>query len=205
MTVETQLPAGYTTLPAGMLANVVTCLQMLAKPVLRPVHGGGAGFSLTSLPRHDLQTYRARFRQVGAEWLWYSRLAMADEQLSAILSHPDVEALTLLVDGKPSGLLELDCREEGQCELAFFGVTKEAIGTSAGRYLMNEAITRAWARPIARLWVHTSTLDHPAALAFYIRSGFTPYQRMIEIHHDPRLNGLLPRTAAPQVPLIEFS
>jgi N-acetylglutamate synthase-like GNAT family acetyltransferase len=124
---------------------------------------------------------------------------MTDEQLSAFLTHLDVEAFALLVNRKPSGLLELDFREEGQCELAFFGVAREAIGTSAGRYLMNEVITRAWERPIKRLWVHTSTLDHPAALAF------TPYQRMIEIHNDPRLNGLLPRTAAPHVPLIDFS
>lgn len=156
MRVEMQLPTGYTTLPAGMLASIVTCLEMGAKPGLRPVKSGSGSFSLTPLPRHDLEIYRTLFRQVGAEWLWYSRLAMADEQLSTILSHPDVEAFALLMNGKPSGLLELDFREGKQCELAFLGVAREAIGTSAGRYLMNEAITRAWARPITRLWVHTS-------------------------------------------------
>jgi hypothetical protein len=68
---------------------------------------------------------------------------------------------------------------------------------------MNRAIERAWARPIHRFWVHTCTLDHPGALGFYIRSGFRPYARRVEVADDPRLVGLAPRTSAPHVPIIE--
>jgi hypothetical protein len=50
--------------------------------------------------------------------------------------------------------------------------------------------------------VHTCTLDHPAALAFYQRSGFVAYRRQVEIDDDPRLDGTLPADAAPHVPLI---
>jgi hypothetical protein len=50
--------------------------------------------------------------------------------------------------------------------------------------------------------VHTCTLDGPTALNFYIRSGFVPYQRQVETFSDPRLTGLIPRDAAPQIPLI---
>ena len=67
---------------------------------------------------------------------------------------------------------------------------------------MNEALARAWARPISRFWVHTCSFDHPGALAFYQRSGFRPYQVMVEVHQDPRLTGHLPPEASPQVPLI---
>jgi len=59
-----------------------------------------------------------------------------------------------------------------------------------------------WARPIGRFWVHTCTLDHPNALAFYIRSGFEPIERQVEIAEDPRIAGILPREVAPQIPLI---
>jgi GNAT superfamily N-acetyltransferase len=76
------------------------------------------------------------------------------------------------------------------------------IGSGAGRFLMNEAIARAFARPIERLFVHTCTFDHPGAVDFYKRSGFTPYKLAIEIHDDPRLTGALPREAAPHVPLL---
>jgi hypothetical protein len=51
--------------------------------------------------------------------------------------------------------------------------------------------------------VHTCTLDHPAALAFYIRSGFHPYRRAVEVADDPRLLGLAPRDSASWLPLIE--
>jgi GNAT superfamily N-acetyltransferase len=72
-----------------------------------------------------------------------------------------------------------------------------------GRYLMSEALERAWTQPISRLWVHTCTFDHPNALAFYQRSGFRPYQVMVEVHKDPRLTGHLPKDASPNAPLID--
>ena len=67
---------------------------------------------------------------------------------------------------------------------------------------MNAGLSIAWSRPIRRFWVHTCTLDHPAALAFYQRSGFRPFRRTIEIEDDPRTSGILPRTAAPHAPYL---
>jgi GNAT superfamily N-acetyltransferase len=99
-------------------------------------------------------------------------------------------------------LLELDFRAPDSCELAFFGVTPALVGRGAGRFLMNRAMEIAWSRPVRRFWVHTCTLDHPAALDFYRRSGFQAFRRQIEVIDDPRLSGLLPRDAAPQIPLI---
>ncbi|WP_431358158.1 GNAT family N-acetyltransferase [Sulfitobacter albidus] len=81
-------------------------------------------------------------------------------------------------------------------------MTESLIGTGAGRALMNTAITHAFARPIARFHVHTCTLDSPQAVAFYIRSGFIPTRRQVEIADDPRITGLHPDTSAPQIPLI---
>jgi N-acetylglutamate synthase-like GNAT family acetyltransferase len=127
---------------------------------------------------------------------------MPDQELLAILSNPRVKVSVLHRDQKPIGLLELDFREEQQCELAFFGLVNEAIGQGAGRYLMDQAIARAWAKPIRRLWVHTCTFDHPSALGFYQRSGFRPYALAVEVMDDPRLTGDLPRTVTPGVPLI---
>jgi GNAT superfamily N-acetyltransferase len=128
---------------------------------------------------------------------------MADGELRAILDDPLVEIYALGRDGIDVGLLELDFREAGQCELAFFGLTKDALGQGMGRTLMNEAIERAWSRNISRFWVHTCTLDGPSALDFYRRSGFVPYALMVEVQADPRLTGAMPRSCAPHVPLIE--
>ena len=83
------------------------------------------------------------------------------------------------------------------------GWPPSVIGTGAGRMLMNHAIRLAWARPISRFHVHTCTLDHPAALSFYRRSGFAPVRQQIEIAHDPRLTGTLPREAGPHIPVFD--
>jgi GNAT superfamily N-acetyltransferase len=147
--------------------------------------------------------YRALYWRVGEEWLWFSRMRMADAELAAIVQSPQVEVHALAFDGSDEGLLELDFRQAGQCELVFFGVTGNMIGSGAGRWLMNRALDRVWSRPVDRFWVHTCTVDHPSALEFYQRSGFRPFRRQIEIADDPRLNGMAPRSAARHVPVIE--
>ncbi|MGH6883620.1 MAG: GNAT family N-acetyltransferase [Hypericibacter sp.] len=190
-------------LPPGKLANLVTCLEMTEKPAPKPRPSTRSALSLQRIAQPDLQSYRALFRRVGQDWMWFSRLIMPDERLRRILTDPKVEVYRLHDGPAEIGLLELDFREEGQCELAFFGVVPEVIGQGAGRFLMDQAITLAWARPIRRFWVHTCSFDHPSALAFYRRSGFRPYAYAVEVHDDPRLTGHLPRTAAPHIPLIE--
>ena len=105
-------------------------------------------------------------------------------------------------DGVPEALLELDFRINGECELAYFGVTSALLGSGAGRFLMNTAIRLAWDKSIQRFHVHTCTLDHPEALGFYRRSGFTAYRQQIEIEDDPRLTGQLPMDAGHRVPII---
>ena len=150
-----------------------------------------------------MTNHLALFKLIGENWLWHSRIEMTDEKLSGILRHPAVGVYRLFRGQTVAGLLELDFREPGDCELSFFGLVPDEIGKGAGRFLMSEAIRLAWAKAIKRFWVHTCTFDHPAALSFYRRSGFTPYQTAIEIHPDPRLTGHMPRAAAPQIPIIE--
>jgi GNAT superfamily N-acetyltransferase len=192
---------GFSDVPPGRIASVVTSLEMAARPPLRPEAAGP--WTLRRVERPSLDWYRALYRRVGEDWLWFSRVRMPDATLAAILEDRDVEVHALESQGRDEGLLELDFRHEKACELAFFGVAPALIGTGAGRFLMNRAIERAWSRPIGRLWVHTCTLDHPAALAFYRRSGFRPYRQQIEVAEDPRLTGALPKSAAPQAPIFE--
>lgn len=196
------LPDGYTDLPPGKIAAIVTSLEMTARPPARP-EVAGRGWTVRPVAAPDLDWYRDLYRRIGSDWLWFSRLRMSDARLRAVIHDPLVEVFALHADGADEGLLELDFRVAGECELAFFGMTKRMLGQGAGRFLMNHAITRAWSRPIGRFWVHTCTLDHQAAPAFYQRSGFRPFRRQVEIDDDPRLLGVLPRDAAPHVPIIE--
>lgn len=198
----TSLAEGYHDLPVGTLATVVTYLEMRERAPLRSERAD-APWELRQVERPGLDWYRALYRHVGEDWLWSSRLSMHDDELQAIIGARDVEVFALTHDGRDEGILELDARTPGECEIAFFGLSPAMIGNGAGRWLMNRAIARAWSRPISRFWLHTCSLDSPDALAFYIRSGFVPYDRKVEVFADPRRHGVLPRTAAPQIPLIE--
>ena len=192
----------FTDVPAGKIATIVTSLEMRERPALRPQHGAGA-LALRHVARPELGWFRDLFRRVGEDWIWFSRLTMPDAALAAIIHDPKIEVHVLTSGTEEAGLLELDFRAAGECELSFFGLTPRFVGTGAGRFLMNRAIELAWSRPIGRFWVHTCTFDHQAALAFYVRSGFRPFRLQVEICDDPRLTGVLPPTAAPHVPLIE--
>jgi GNAT superfamily N-acetyltransferase len=134
--------------------------------------------------------------------MWFSRLVMKDEDLAAILSNPAIESYVLMRGNEALGMLELNFADMPNCELAFYGLVPEAIGSGLGRILMDESIRRAWERPISRYWVHTCNFDSPQALPFYMRSGFVPYARMVEVHDDPRLLGKMDMDASAQIPVI---
>jgi GNAT superfamily N-acetyltransferase len=193
---------GYHDVPPGKIGCIVTFLEMTAPPAPRPVPARPE-LALRRLGAADTTLYKQVFRVIGERWLWFSRLGLNDATLARIIGDPAVAAYALMRDGAPAGLLELDFRQQGEAELKFFGVYETEIGTGAGRWLMDRALDMAWARPIRRLWVHTCTLDHPGAIGFYRRSGFTPYRSALEIADDPRLIGLLPRDALPDIPLME--
>lgn len=195
------LPDGYSDVPAGKIAAVVTHLEMTARPAPRSDPAGAWTLRRVEMP--PLDWFRDLYRRVGEEWLWISRIRMPDAELAAIINAPLVEVYALEHEGRDEGLLELDFRDAGQCEIAFFGVSAKLIGSGAGRWLMNRALELSWSRPVARVWVHTCTFDHPAALAFYQGSGFRPFRRQVEVADDPRVDGTAPRDAARHVPMIE--
>lgn len=181
------------------IAAIVTSLEMTERPA--PQAPMRAPLKLERWMDADLDRYRALFRAVGAPWLWFSRLMLDDAALSAIVRSPDVQVhAATRRDGTPVGLLELDFRESGQTELAFFGLIPAMTGRGLGHWLMVHALRLAWTPATRRVWVHTCTLDSPGALGFYQRHGFRPFARAVETFADPRLAGLLPRDAAPQVP-----
>jgi GNAT superfamily N-acetyltransferase len=192
---------GLTPVRDDAVAAIVTTLELRQKPPLRPLPA-----SRLRLVRWEMPTperYRALFRRVGAPWLWFSRLVIDEAALLAIIHDPAV-AVYAAVDpaGIEVGMVELDFRKAGACEISYFALIPELAGQGLGRWLMAETLARAWTKGIERVWLHTCTLDHPSALNFYRAQGFTAIGRTIETFPDPRLTGHLPPETAPQIPLL---
>lgn len=184
-------------LPPGHVGTVVTYLEMTKRPKPRPLPDSPLRMVPWRSP--DPAKYRILFERVGTRWLWYSRLAMDDARLAAEMAevHAVVDPRRVEV-----GMLELDFRAPGQCLIRFLGLVPELAGRGHGKWLFAQALARAWRPGVERIGVHTCTLDHPAALPSYLAAGFVAVRRAFESFPDPRLSGLLPREAAPQVPLV---
>lgn len=191
-----------TRVPVGQIATIVTSLEMRDCPKPRPLPD--SDLRLVRWPRPDRTRYRALFRRVGEPWLWFSRLVLTDEELDRIIADERVHVFAVVDKaGIELGILELDFRTSGECELAYFGLVPELAGRGHGRWLMTQALAMAWRPGVERVWVHTCTLDHPSALGFYRAQGFIPYAQAVETFADPRLTGHLPVSAAPHVPRLD--
>jgi len=204
------LKHGFHAVAPRDLAAVVTALEMAAPPeaLRRPGIEPDVPLQLVRWTGCAPERYRMLYRRIGAPWLWWSRLALDDAALCTIIHDPAVELYAVTDRARVEiGMLELDFREAGACELAFFGFVPKAAGQGFGKWLMRRALQRAWAggdakAAIARVWVHTCTLDDQRAAAFYQAQGFVPGARFVEVFCDPRAAGLLPVDAGLLHPLI---
>ncbi|KUR74041.1 GNAT family N-acetyltransferase [Novosphingobium sp. FSW06-99] len=204
------LAQGFHAVAPGDLAAVVTALEMTALPdaLRRPGIEPDVPLQLVRWADCAPERYRLLYQRIGAPWLWWSRLALDDAALAGIIHDPAVELYAVTDRARVEiGMLELDFRHANACEIAFFGFVPKAAGQGFGKWLMRRALQRAWAggdarAPVARVWVHTCTLDDPRAVGFYRAQGFAPVARYVEVFSDPRASGLLPADTAPLHPLI---
>jgi GNAT superfamily N-acetyltransferase len=158
--------------PRRVVEVVTHYLEMRAPPA-RSVPPAPPGVAVIRAAP-SVRYYRFLYDGVGEPWHWYARQVMPAAELAAILADPGVEVDVLHRDGTPLGYAELDRRIAGEVELAYFGMFPEAVGQGLGSWLLAWAIAEAW-RPagVERVWVHTCSLDHEAALPVYLRAGFT--------------------------------
>jgi len=181
--------------PEGHIGTVVTYLEMVERPRPRALPASPLRLELWRDP--EPARYRLLFERVGSRWLWYSRLVMDDGTLRR-----EMAQVHAVVDpsGIEVGMLELDFRTGGQCLIRFLGLVPELAGKGHGKWLFERTLALAWRPGVERVSVNTCTLDHPAALKAYLNAGFRPVGQAFESFPDPRLSGLLPAGAAPQIP-----
>ncbi|MEX1028149.1 MAG: GNAT family N-acetyltransferase [Candidatus Paceibacterota bacterium] len=150
-------------------------LEMLA-PSHRAVPAPRDGLTVTQVPTPSVPYYRSLHDAVGKDYHWLSRKNLSDEELAEILHDPRDELYVLHVDGTAAGFADLDRRQPDEIELVQFGLTGEFIGQGLGKWFLQWIIDKAWSYEPNRLWLHTCTLDHPAALPNYKKAGFVQFK-----------------------------
>lgn len=149
-----------------------TFLEMRDPSVLRPARVPEVAFAIEPLDPCPPAVWRFLYIEVGRRHRWIDRLDWTDEQARAYLDDPAVSLWLLTVDSEPAGYFELRRDSEGGIEIAYFGLMHAFQGRGLGGHLLSVAAQEAWALGATRVWLHTSTLDHPAALPNYLNRGF---------------------------------
>ncbi len=120
--------------------------------------------------------FRYLYLEVGRAYHWRDRLPWTDAQIQARLDDRTVALHLLSVSGAPAGYFELQRLDDGSVEIVYFGLLPEFLGRGLGKYLLTEAVRVAWSLSARRVWLHTCSLDDPAALPNYLARGFKPFK-----------------------------
>jgi GNAT superfamily N-acetyltransferase len=165
-----------------------TYLALPTPDAFRPGGAPVARAQLRAIPRHDLAAWRALYATVGAPWHWHDRDAWPDAQLAEHLARDEVGvwAVDRLADSaadashaervqtadRDVGMLELCRHADDSVEIVYLGLVHRVHGRGLGAWLLGEAVRMAVTWNAARVWLHTCTLDGPAALPNYLARGF---------------------------------
>jgi len=154
--------------------ETLTSLEMTSPDQLVPPSGPMP----IELQPADAASLRSTYVRIGAPYGWTGRTQWSDEDWAEELARPGVHAWIALSDGEIAGLVELEAEPRGDVGIVVFGLVPEQIGQGLGGALLTRATELAWelVAPGGRVWVQTSSRDHPHALPNYASRGFTTFR-----------------------------
>lgn len=121
--------------------------------------------------------WRELYARIGGPWHWHDRDAWDDATLAAHLADPRTSVYRVDADlptGPQSGVgfVELMRHTPEATEIVYLGLDTTVLGMGLGRWIVTAAATAAYDAGATRVWLHTCTLDAPAALPNYLARGF---------------------------------
>jgi GNAT superfamily N-acetyltransferase len=156
-----------------------TYLEMRSPAELRPATTPHPAPRIERLADCTVGLFRYLYAEVGRAYHWTDRLDWTDESIRSYLATPGVSVWLLSEERGPAGYFELRQQEDRSVEIAYFGLLPAFIGRGWGKYLLTGAVRAAWELGADRVWLHTCTLDHPAALPNYLQRGFRPVREEV--------------------------
>jgi GNAT superfamily N-acetyltransferase len=175
--------------PVARVTVTVTFLRM-DRPPAGHTPTLPTGCQVVRLATPTVGFYRYLYNTVGADYVWWLRRAMSDDELSALLRDPLVSINVLYSGGEPAGFFELDGRAWPNVNLSYFGLMPHAIGSGVGFPFLCQAVDAAWRQGPRGMTVNTCTADHPRALPTYLRAGFRALRQVRELWNVPLRLGM---------------
>ncbi len=117
---------------------------------------------------------RALTLAVGRDFDWPSQ-GWSDERWSDFLASSSLRHWAGELGGETIGLLSLNVELVPDIEIDSFGLVPGRIGQGLGGHFLTAALHLAWALQAERIWLHTSSDDHPNALENYLARGFREF------------------------------
>jgi ribosomal protein S18 acetylase RimI-like enzyme len=146
---------------------------------LQPVRTTRADFEIRRAEHRVPELNRFFYTAVGGDWYWIDRLSWSYDQWRAWLERSELETWIAYLQHTPAGYFELEMQEQATVEIAYIGLLPEFVGHGLGGALLTRAIERGFAIGARRVWCHTCSLDHPAALSNYRARGMRVFRQEI--------------------------
>ena len=165
-----------------LIEETVTYLEMTAAEQLRPGRLAPAPVELVQLDQAAASVLRRTYAQIAAPLNWQSRRSRSAAQWAQHLARPQVHAWIARVGEEIAGLVELEAQGGGEVEIVVFGLVPAFVGRGFGAHLLTVGTRLAWGLEpldgvrVRRVWLHTSSRDHPNARPNYERRGFRPFR-----------------------------
>jgi GNAT superfamily N-acetyltransferase len=156
----------------------VSYLELTSEPASPRPHAGAERIALETMTR---AAYLALYRRVGEPLRWDTRLELGEAELDRLLSGARLRIYVLRdCSQEAAGFCEFDRDGFPNIELTHFGLIGGAQGKGLGPWLLATALHAEWQAGARRVWLHTDTWDHPAAVPVYLRAGFRVYDARYE-------------------------
>jgi GNAT superfamily N-acetyltransferase len=156
---------------------VRTYLELKTPDQLKPAKVEDHLLRLARVPVPSVPLVQRLYGEVGKRWHWVDRWTWTTQQWRDWVEQVGYGLWILTWDGELAGFFELTSEDDGSVEIALFGLVEAWQGRGLGKHLLTSAVEIAWAIGASRVWLHTCTLDSPAALPNYLSRGFAEFKK----------------------------
>ena len=165
-----------------VLGETITHLEMTSPEQLVSGRPSPARIVMQEIGRQAAAVVHSTYARIGAPHGWTGRSAWSDACWEQELSRPGVRAWTASVDAEIVGFVELEAQSNGDVGIVVFGLVPEFVGRGFGGAFLTLVTQLAWelrspgGAATTRVYVETSSRDHPNAIPNYERRGFRTFR-----------------------------